>query len=81
MAVVFQLSCVIVRGTLACGVKAAVEEEVSTKRLIDGTLLAACRMSRTPAMVPGIMALGSAENETSPATCAMPAMSGEMCMR
>lgn len=75
MAEVFQLSFVMRSLVLACGVRAAVDEEVSTKRLMEGILFAARRMSRTPAMVPGMTALGSAENETSPATCAIPEMS------
>lgn len=59
-------------GVLSWALSMATEEEVKTKRLREGSFVAAEAALRAPARVGGMTRLGSGEKERSEATWAMP---------
>lgn len=68
----FYWSVLLVNFSLSLGIRIAVEEEVKTKRLTEGSLAPADRALMAPAMTPGMTSLGLGESLMSEATCAMP---------
>ena len=63
MAIWFQVEASMLNSLLGTGLVAAVEDEVKTKRLTEGSLLAASRVWVTPAMTSGMTSLGFLEKD------------------